>query len=171
MAHGCLTRRGGQRWSDGGIVAGPAADGNGFPRPPESSRGFPVTLSSTLASSNMRSREMVRRTLCVAAILALLVGVALAADEGTKATVKKVDAENNKITLMVGDDEKTYDVSKDAEIYTQGRGKKNKPAPKDALAGGLKNVKDNTAVIFVTVKSGGKEVIVSMKIEGMTKKK
>jgi Cu/Ag efflux protein CusF len=114
---------------------------------------------------------MVRRVLSVAAVLVLLVGVALATDEGTKATVKNVDAENNKITLTVGDDEKTYDVSKDAEIYTQGKGKKNKPAPKDALSGGLKSVKANTEVTFVTIKSGGKEVIVSMKIEGMARKK
>jgi Cu/Ag efflux protein CusF len=109
--------------------------------------------------------------LCVAAVLALFVGVALAADEGTKATVKKVDAENNQITLVVSGDERTYDVSKNAEIYTQGKGKKNKPAPKDALSGGLKSVKDGTEVTFVTIKSQGKEVIVSMKIEGPAKKK
>jgi hypothetical protein len=102
--------------------------------------------------------------------LALLLGVAVAADEGTKATVKKVNAENNTIVVNVGGDAKTYEVAKEAEIYTQGKGKKNKPGPKDPVSGGLSGVKADSDITFTTISKNGKDIIVSIKIEGMKKK-
>ena len=112
---------------------------------------------------------MARRMLCVAAVLALFVSVAVAADDGTKATVKKVDAEGQTMTLLVGGNEKTYDVSKDAEIYTQAKGKKNKPGPKDVVSGGLAGVKADSEITFTTITKGGKDVIASIRVDGKKK--
>ena len=114
---------------------------------------------------------MLRRVLCVAAVIGLLTTVALAADEGFKATIKKIDADKNTITVAVDGKETTYDVAKDADIFSQGKGKQNKPGPKEPISGGLSSLKVDAEVTITTIKKADKDVVVSIKLEGMRKKK
>ncbi len=106
---------------------------------------------------------MIRRTIIAVAVTVVLAAFARA--EELTATIKSVDADNHKITVAINGDEKTMMVSQDAEIYTQTKGKKNKPGPKQPLAGGLKDLKIGTEVTLVTFKSGDAEVVSSIAID------
>jgi hypothetical protein len=113
---------------------------------------------------------MWRRALAVFAVFGLITGLALADDITGK--VKKVDAEKNTITIdLPTGDRKTFDVAKDADIYTIGKGKKNKPGPKEGIEGGLKNVKEDSSVSLMTIKKGDREIVISIKVEAQGKKK
>jgi hypothetical protein len=112
---------------------------------------------------------MLQRILAAAAAVVVLAGVSRA-DE-YKATLKKVDAEKSSIVVTVAGDEKTFSVAKDAEIYTQQKGKKNKPGPKDPVSGGLSGLKDGSEVTLTTIKSGDNEIVSAIKVEMVTKKK
>lgn len=114
---------------------------------------------------------MLRRVLCVVAVVGLMSTVAIAADEGFKATLKKVDADKGTITVTVDGKETTYDVAKDADIYSQGKGKKNKPGPKEPISGGLGTLKADSEVTLLTIKKAGKDVVVSIKLESTARKK
>jgi hypothetical protein len=107
--------------------------------------------------------------LTAAAVVTLFVGLARA--EEIKGTIKSVDTAKNTVTVTVNNEDKTYTVSKDAEIYTQLKGKKNKPGPKEPLAGGLGGLKPNTDVTIMTFKSGDDEIVSSIAIESGKKKK
>ena len=106
---------------------------------------------------------MIRRMLI--AIAASVVLISFARAEDLTATIKSVDADNHKITVTVNGDEKTMKVSDDAEIYTQTKGKKNKPGPKQPIAGGLSGLKIGTEVSLVTFKSGDDDIVSSIGID------
>ena len=112
---------------------------------------------------------MQNRILGVALALAFMAGVARA--EEIKATVKKADAEKNILVLTIGGEDKTFLVSKDAEIYTQAKGKGNKPGPKNPVSGGLSSLKEGIEVTVSTIKAGEKEIISSVRVDGTVKKK
>jgi uncharacterized protein (DUF2141 family) len=112
---------------------------------------------------------MFRRMLIAAAATAMFVGLARA--EELTATVKAVNADKSTITFTINGDEKTMTVSKDAEIYTQLKGKKNKPGPKQPLAGGLSDLKVGTEVTIMTFKNGDDEIVSSIAIDPSAKKK
>jgi hypothetical protein len=112
---------------------------------------------------------MLRVMLMALALCGLCATTALADD--FKATIKKIDAEHNSITvLVVNGVEKTFPVSKDADIYAIGKGKKNKPGPKQPISGGLGGLKTDTEVTVTTIKSNDREVVAAIKIEGAQKK-
>jgi hypothetical protein len=111
---------------------------------------------------------MLRYLLSAFAALALFATVAAAED--IKGTVKSVDADKSTVVVSVDGSEKTFTVSKDAEIYTLGKGKKNKPGPKEPLSGGLGGLKEGAQVTISTFKSGEKEVVSAIKVEGAGKK-
>ncbi len=113
---------------------------------------------------------MLYRTLAAVSILVIMTGVSLA-DE-YKATIKKVDADKSTIIVTIDDNGRTFLVARDAEIYTQTKGKKNKPGPKNPIEGGLAKVKQGSEVTLTTIKSGDKEIVSSIKVEmGKRKKK
>ena len=112
---------------------------------------------------------MWRRLLGVGAVFALMAGLAFAEDITGK--VKKVDPDKNTITIdLPTGDQKTFEVSKDADIYTIGKGKKNKPGPKEGIDGGLKGVKEDSSVSLGTIKKGDREFVISIKVEAAKKK-
>jgi hypothetical protein len=112
---------------------------------------------------------MLNRILAATAAVVIFAGISRA--EEHKATIKKVDAEKNSIVVTVAGDEKTFSVAKDAEIYTQQKGKKNKPGPKDPVSGGLSGLKDGSEVTLTTIKSGENEIVSAIKLEMVAKKK
>jgi hypothetical protein len=112
---------------------------------------------------------MLRRVLGVVVVFGLMAGLALADDITGK--VKKVDTEKNTITVdLPTGDQKTFEVSKDADIYSVGKGKKNKPGPKEGIEGGLKGVKEDSSVTMGTIKKGDREIVISIKVEPGKKK-
>ncbi len=111
---------------------------------------------------------MLRFMLTAVALCGLCATTAVADD--FKATLKKIDAEKSNVTLLVNGEEKTLAVSKDAVIYAIGKGKKNKPGPKEPISGGLGGLKTDTEVTVTTIKSNDREVVAAIKIEGMKKK-
>jgi len=111
---------------------------------------------------------MWRRLLGVCAVFALIGGLAFADDIVGK--VKKTDTEKNTITVdLPTGDQKIYEVAKDADIYTIGKGKKNKPGPKEGIEGGLKGVKEDSSVSMGTIKKGDREIVISIKVEAKKK--
>src|SRR5262249_41619789 len=117
--------------------------------------------TNSFNSKSIVGETMLKRVLAAAAAVFVLAGVSRA-DE-YKGTIKKVDAERGSIVLTVGGEEKTFTVAKDAEIYTQQKGKKNKPGPKDPVSGGLGGLKDGSDVTLITIKSGDKEIVSAIK--------
>ena len=111
---------------------------------------------------------MFRSLLAAGAVLTLF--TAAARCEEMSATIKKVDAEKNTVTVTIGGDEKTFPVAKDAEIYTQRKGPKNKPPIKDPVSGGLSGLKSGTDVTLTTIKSGEREIVSAIKVEMGRKK-
>jgi hypothetical protein len=112
---------------------------------------------------------MLRYVLTALTVCGLCATTALADD--FKATIKKIDAEKNSITLLVANGgEKTFAVSKDADIYAIGKAKKNKPGPKQPISGGLGGLKTDTEVTVTTIKSNDREVVAAIKVEGAQKK-
>lgn len=109
----------------------------------------------------------------IAAALAVVIAFAgVVRAEEYKATVKKVDADKNSIVVTIASGDKTFIVAKDAEIYTQAKGRKNKPGPKNPLPDGLAGVKEGSEVTLTTIKAGDREIISAIKVEmGMKKKK
>jgi len=111
---------------------------------------------------------MWRRLPGVCAVFSLMAGLAFADDITGK--VKKVDTDKNTITVdLPTGDQKTYEVAKDADIYTVGKGKKNKPGPKEGIEGGLKGVKEDSSVSMGTIKKGDREIVISIKVEAKKK--
>jgi hypothetical protein len=109
---------------------------------------------------------MWRQLLGGCAIVALMAGLAFADDITGK--VKKVDTDKNTITVdLPTGDQKTFEVSKDADIYTIGKGKKK---PKEGIEGGLKGVKEDSSVTIGTIKKGDREIVISIKVEPGKKK-
>jgi hypothetical protein len=104
----------------------------------------------------------------MAAIALMLVGTALAGE--IKGTVAKVDDKAFTITVLIDGKEQTFKVNKDAEIYTQGKAKKNKAGPKNPVPGGLGSLKENTVITATTIKVQDNEIIAEIKVEGMKKK-
>jgi len=112
---------------------------------------------------------MYRRMLTAVAVTVLFGSLARA--EEVTATIKSVNADKNTVTVTINGEDKTMTVSKDAEIYTQLKGKKNKPGPKQPLEGGLSRLKVGTEVTLMTFKSGDEEIISSIAIDPSKKLK
>jgi hypothetical protein len=112
---------------------------------------------------------MVRSLLLVGGFVLMVVGNVRA--EEIKGTVKNVDSEKYTLVLTVTGEDKTFAVAKDVEIFTQAMGKKNKPGPKEPVAGGMTGLRVGSEVVVNVIKSGSKEVISSIKVEGKMKKK
>lgn len=112
---------------------------------------------------------MLSRIFATVAVVIAFAGVVRA--EEYKATIKNVDADKNSIVVTVGSDDKTFTVAKDAEIYTQAKGKKNKPGPKNPVEGGLSGIKEGSEVTLTTIKNGDNEIVSSIKVEAPKKKK
>src|SRR5262245_50254319 len=105
---------------------------------------------------------MIHRTLIAA--VALTVFAVSAPAEEVKATIKKIDAEKNSVFVTISGDDKTLPVAKDAEIYTQAKGRQNKPGPKQPLTGGLGGLKEGSEVTLFTFKSGEKEIVAAIRV-------
>jgi len=88
-----------------------------------------------------------------------------------KGKVKSADMDKATVTLTVGDKEQTLTVAKDAEVYSLGKAKKGKPAPKVAVVGGLGSLKEGTEVTVTTEAKNGKDVATAIHVEGVAKKK
>jgi hypothetical protein len=112
---------------------------------------------------------MFYRTLAALGIFFVVTSVSLAAEY--KATIKKVNADKSTIVVTIDDKEQTFLVARDAEIYTQAKGKKNKPGPKNPIEGGLVKVKEGSEVTLTTIKSGETEIVSSIKVEMGRRKK
>jgi hypothetical protein len=105
----------------------------------------------------------------VGALTCLVLSIALVQADEYKGTVKKVDAEKNTLTVSIDEKDRTFDIPKDAKIYTTGKKKKGKPAPEVPVA--LGDVKENAKVVVTTKKEDDKETVTSVQIEREKKKK
>lgn len=113
---------------------------------------------------------MSQRMLTAMTAVLLFAGSMAAAE--IKGTIAKIDTEKNTITVNTGGDaDQAYPVAKDAEIYRQGKGRQNKPGPKEPIIGGLKGLTVGTEVTLMTIKSGSREIISSVRVDGTVKKK
>jgi uncharacterized protein (DUF1786 family) len=102
--------------------------------------------------------------------LALVAGAAPAAE--VKGKVKSVDAEKFSLVVTVGEKDQTLTVAKDAEVFRQGKTKKDKPGPKETVADGLRGLTAGAEVVVTTETKDGKEVATAVKIDaGIVKKK
>jgi hypothetical protein len=164
-----LSSGGGNEKQDGIGKCGPLQSRKRLlPATPAITIGVPSFILPNLFPLNW-SYLMWRRLLIACSLLVLMAGLVWADDVSGK--VKRVDTDKNTITIVLKNgDEKTYDVAKDADIYTIGPGKKNKPGPKVGIEGGLKNVKEDSSVAISTIKKSDRETVISIKVEGMGKK-
>jgi hypothetical protein len=99
------------------------------------------------------------RLLCVSLALAIGTG-ALLADE-VKGTFKKINGD--KITITVDNADKTYPLAQDPLVVTDDNKAK-------AVKGGLKAVKEGTAVTVITEKKDDKETVITVKVKAGKKK-
>jgi hypothetical protein len=111
---------------------------------------------------------MLRKLLLAVGVCVFSLNLALAAE--IKGKVKSVDGDKNTITLTVDDKDQTFDVDKDAKIYSLGKKKKGQPPPEIMLSG-LRAVLANANVTITTEKKGDKDVATSIKVETTRKKK
>src|SRR5262245_21315260 len=109
---------------------------------------------------------MVRMVLAVS--LFLLAGVAQA--EEIKGQVRGVDPTKSTITVMVGEEDKTFDVAKDARI-TVPPPKKKKGQPPEPPLPGLQGVFVGTTVTLTVEKKDDKQVVTAIKGEAAKQKK
>jgi hypothetical protein len=100
----------------------------------------------------------------VVLILAFAAGRAPA--EEIKGKVKSVDLEKATITMEVGTSEQVFPIAADAKFLGQ-FGKKAKKATTQAIAGGLKGIKEGAVVTVTTEKRDEKEVVSLLKVEGL----
>ena len=103
-----------------------------------------------------------------AGCLILFVGLNFVLADTYKSKIKAVDEEKRTVTFEVDGKDKTYDLTKDAKIYSVGKAKKGQPAPETLIQ--LPAVKDKDATITVE-KVDDKEVVTAIKIEMPKKKK
>ena len=85
-----------------------------------------------------------------------------------KTKIKSIDEEKRTITVEVDAKDVTYNLTKEAKIYTTGKAKKGQPAPEIIITLAAVNGKDATVT---TDKVDGKDVVTIIKIEPATKKK
>lgn len=74
---------------------------------------------------------MLRRFIAVAGVLVLFTGIALAKDH--KGTLVKVDIEDKKITVKIGDDEKSFKIDDKTEWLRAGKTDKITPIASEKL--------------------------------------
>ena len=111
-----------------------------------------------------------RKLLGAVTVLFFSLSLTFAADTISKAKVKSVDADKNTITVTVDDKDSTYNVQKDAKIWTTGKKKKGQPAPEVTLSG-LSAVKEGATVTLTIEKKDDKDVCTNVKVEPAAKKK
>lgn len=85
-----------------------------------------------------------------------------------KAKIANVDEEKRTVTFDVDGKAKTFNLTKDAKIYTTGKAKKGTPAPEILVT--LAAIKDRDTTV-TTDKVDGKEVVTVIKLEDAKKKK
>ena len=111
---------------------------------------------------------MLRRFATASFALVLALGAGrLSADE-VRGKVKQVDGDKGRLTLTVGDADKTFDVG-DARVVGL-YGKKLKKAKTQDLAGGLRGLKEGAEVTLTTAKKDDKDVVTEVKLEGLQAK-
>jgi hypothetical protein len=104
------------------------------------------------------------------AAVALSAGAAPAVE--VKGKVKSVDAEKSSLVVTVGDKDQALAVAKDAEVFSQGKTKNDKPGPKEPVADGLRGLKVGAEVTVTTETKDGKETATAVKVDaGVVKKK
>jgi hypothetical protein len=96
------------------------------------------------------------------AALVLLCGVGRAIE--VSGPVTKVDAQKNTITLTIDGKDHTFDIKKNAKVYTLGR-------KKMEVTISLKDVAVGSVVTANAEKEGDKSVLTYVKVEPKTKKK
>jgi len=99
-----------------------------------------------------------------------MLGLAIVQADEIRGKVKSTDADKSTITVTVDDKDQTLPVVKDAKIYRL-VGKKIKKAQPEDVPGGLNGLASGTDVTLTTDKSDGKDVVKTVKVEGLTKKK
>ncbi len=109
---------------------------------------------------------MFRSMLVGSSILLLSFNLILA--DTYKAKITGVDDEKRTVTFEVDGKDKTFNLTKDAKIFTTGKAKKGTPAPEILIT--LPAVKDKSATV-TTDKVDGKEVVTTIKLEETKKKK
>ena len=111
---------------------------------------------------------MFRNLMC--AVCALVLGAGVAWADDIKGKVKLTDADKGTITLTVGDKDQTLTVGKDVKI-TQQVGKKEAKAKTEDVPGGLTGLAAGTDVTVTTEKKDGKDVVTTIKVDGLVAKK
>lgn len=109
---------------------------------------------------------MVRSAL--AGCMILFVGLNFVLADTYKSKIKAVDEDKRTVTIEVDGKDKTFDLTKDAKIYSVGKAKKGQPAPETLIQ--LNAVKDKDATV-TTEKIDNKEVVTAIKLETAKKKK
>src|SRR5262245_60785380 len=112
---------------------------------------------------------MLRKLACVMFGCLLLLNVGLA--DSYRGKVKTIDAEKSVLTVTVNDKDQTFEVPKEARIFSLGKAKKGQPAPEVLVIGGLTGLKEGNTVTVTTEKKDDKEVVTSVKLETEKKKK
>ena len=110
------------------------------------------------------------RPIVGALALSLLVA-GMSAAEDYKAKVKSTDKDKNVITFTVDGKDMTLPVHKECDIYSQGKGKKGQPGPKQAVDGNLGGLKVDQAVTVTTSKIDEKDMVTAIKVETPMRKK
>ncbi len=103
------------------------------------------------------------------AMSCLILGIALVEADEFRGTVKKVDADKSTITVTIDDKDQTFDVPKDAKVYTVTKKKKGKAATETTIE--LSAIKENAKVTVTTEKKDGKDVVTAVRLEAEKKKK
>ena len=112
---------------------------------------------------------MLRRFATASFALVLALGAGrLSADE-VRGKVKQVDGDKGRLTLTVGDADKTFDVGGDTRVVGL-YGKKLKKAKTQDLAGGLRGLKEGAEVTLTTAKKDDKDVVTEVKLDGLQAK-
>ena len=102
--------------------------------------------------------------------LAILAVASVAQAEEVKGKVKSVDADKSTVTLTVGEEDKTFDVAKDAKI-SHWVGKNEKKAKTEDLPGGLGALTAGIDITLTTEKKDDKDVVTQIKVDALAPKK
>src|SRR5262245_17714637 len=104
------------------------------------------------------------------ALSCLILAIALVEADEIRGTVKAVDTEKSTLTVTADDKDQTFEIPKDAKIYTLAKKKKKGKAATETTIE-LSAIKENAKVVVNTEKKDGKDVVTSVRLEVEKKKK